>query len=302
MHGIPLAVDGPAAAVDRVTAALDQRLPGGFTITKVADAADAARLIRDRQVYGAIDLAAGGAQILIASGGSPAVAQTLQGIAAALGQRPATGSAIAVHDVAALPSDDPRGAGLAAGSLPIVLGGMLAAVLLTRLVRGRFRRTAGALAYAVTGGLAMAAILQFWLGSLDGHYLANAGATALTIAATSLTILGLESLFGYVGFGIGAVTMLLIGNPLSGASSAPEMLPGWSGTLGQLLPPGAGVHLLRSTAYFDDHGAGHSVLVLLAWLGLGAALSMIGHHRGRRATPSAPLRDTRAEPAAYATP
>jgi hypothetical protein len=165
---------------------------------------------------------------------------------------------------------------------------MLAAVLLTRLVHGRIRRTAGALAYAVTAGLAMAAILQFWLGSLAGHYLANAGAVALTVAATSLTILGLESLFGFPGFSLGGVTMLLVGNPLSGASSAPEMLPGWSGTVGQFLPPGAGVHLLRSTAYFHGDGIGDSVVVLLAWLGFGAVLSLIGHHRSRRVTPAAP--------------
>jgi len=137
-------VDGPATAVDRVTIALDQRLPGGFTITKVSDVADAERLIRDRKVDGAIDVTTGGPQVFIASGGSPAVAQTLQSVAAGLRPRPGNGSPVAVHDIAALPSDDPRGAGLAAGSLPLVLGGMIAAVLFTRLVRGRLRRTVGA--------------------------------------------------------------------------------------------------------------------------------------------------------------
>jgi hypothetical protein len=300
VHGVPIAVAGPAAAVNHVTITLDQRLPGGFTITKVSDAAHAERMIRDREVYGAIDVSTGSPRLLIASGGSPLVAQTLQGIAAALSPRQGNGPPVTVRDVAALPSGDPRGAGLAAGSLPLVLGGMIAAVLLTRLVRGRLRRTVGAFAYSVTGGLAMAAILQFWLGSVSGHYLANAGAVALTIAATSLTILGCESLFGYLGFSVGAIAMLVIGNPLSGASSAPEMLPGWSGAVGQLLPPGAGVHLLRSTAYFDGHGTGGSILVLLAWLAVGAVLSLIGHHRSRRVTPSVLLPENAAEPVALA--
>jgi hypothetical protein len=35
-----------------------------------------------------------------------------------------------------------------------LLGGMIAAVLFIRLVRGRLRRTAGAFAYSVTAGLA----------------------------------------------------------------------------------------------------------------------------------------------------
>jgi hypothetical protein len=74
---------------------------------------------------------------------------------------------------------------------------------------------------------------------------------ALAVAATSLTVLGLQSRLGYAGLGLGAATVMLIGNPLSGTSTAREMLPGWSGTLGRLLPPGAGGQLLRSTAFFD---------------------------------------------------
>ncbi|WP_158852924.1 hypothetical protein [Saccharothrix deserti] len=285
VHDVPIAVAGPAAAVEQISAALDQRLPGGFEITEVADTAAAERLIRDRQVYGAIDLGSGSPQVIVASAAGAAVAQTLQGIATGLSQAQAqgAGTTVAVRDIAALPADDPRGAGLAAGALPLVMGGLLAALLLTRLVRGTARRVTGALAFAITSGLAVAAILQFWLGSLGGAYPANSGAIALTIAATSVSILGLESLLGYVGFGLGAVTMMLIGNPLSGTATAPEMLPGWSGALGRLLPPGAGGQLLRSTAFFDGRGATHSVIVLVTWLALGAGLCLAGGLRARRA-------------------
>ncbi|MEV0271489.1 ABC transporter permease [Hamadaea sp. NPDC050747] len=192
------------------------------------------------------------------------------------------------------PADDPRGAGLSAGALPPVMGGLLAAVLLTRLVRGTGRRVAGALASAVTGGLAVAGILQFWFGSLSGSYPANAGAVALSIAAVSLTVLGLESVFGYSGIGTGAVIMMLIGNPLSGTATAPEMLPGWSGALGQLLPPGAGGRLLRSTAFFDGRGATPAVSVLVVWAALGALLCLIGGLRAHSAA-SNPERAPRKE-------
>ncbi|MFI7444828.1 hypothetical protein [Nonomuraea indica] len=284
VHDVPIAVAGPAAAAERLRTALDLRLPHGFEITEVADTAAAERLIRDREVYGAIDVSSGTPQVIIASAGSAAVAQTLQGVAAALGQAqaPGAGPGAAIRDLAALPADDPRGAGLAAGALPLVMAGLLAVLLLTRLVSGTARRVTGALAFAITGGLAAAAILQFWLGSLTGSYWANSGAIALTIAATALSILGLEALFGFVGFGLGAVTMMLIGNPLSGTATAPEMLPGWSGVLGQLLPPGAGGQLLRSTAFFDGHGATHPVTVLAAWLTVGAMLCLAGGLRARR--------------------
>ncbi|MBU2668790.1 hypothetical protein KOI35_35295 [Actinoplanes bogorensis] len=289
LHDVPIAVSGPAPAVAQVTAALDQRMPDAFTVTRVDNTATAEELIRDREVYGAIDLSTGSPQVLTASAGSVQVAQALQSVATALGQAQAGAApAVTVRDVVALPADDPRGAGLAAGALPLVMGGMLAAVLLTNLLRGASRRITGALVFAVTGGLALAAILEFWFGSLDGSYLANAGAIALSIAAVSLTLLGLESLFGYPGFGIGAVVMLLIGNPLSGSTAAPQMLPGWSGTLGQLLPPGAGNQLLRSTAFFDGQGATHSIVVLVSWLALGVVLSVLGAARSRRKAATAP--------------
>ncbi|WP_350275629.1 hypothetical protein [Kribbella sp. HUAS MG21] len=275
VHDLPIAVAGPAPAVQQIRAALEQRAPGAFVISEVRDTAAAELLIRDREVYGAIDVSAGAPQIITASSASAAVAQALN--AAATGLRPAdnTGATPAVRDLVPLPADDPRGAGLAAGALPLVMGGLLAAVLLTRLIRGTARQLLGALAFALAGGLAVAAILQFWFGSLSGSYLANSGAVALAVAATSVSILGLQTLLGYVGLGLGAATMMLVGNPLSGTATAPEMLPGWSGTLGQLLPPGAGGQLLRSTAFFDGQGAAGPIAVLAGWLTLGLLLCAV---------------------------
>jgi hypothetical protein len=277
VHDVPIAVAGPAPAVQQVTAALEQRLPGAFEVTAVDGTAAAEQLIRDREAYGAIDLTSGKPQVITASAASAPVAQTLQALAAGLAQGETP--AVAARDLVPLPSDDPRGAGLA---LPLVIGGIMAAALLTARLRGTGRRVTGALAFAITGGLAMAAILQYWLGSLGGDYLANAGGIALSIGATALTLLGLESLLGTAGLGIGAAVMMLVGNPLSGVASAPQMLPGWSGALGQLLPPGAGGSLLRSTAFFDGAGATHAVVVLLSWLAFGAQLCVASALRARR--------------------
>lgn len=285
VHDLPIAVVGNADQVELISARLDQRLPGGFDVTAVADTAAAEAAILDRDVYGAIDVGGAQPQVLIASAASPVVAQTLQGIAS--GFTAGADAAPAVRDLAPLPADDPRGAGLAAGSLPLVIGGLMAAGLLTALLQGTARRMAGAIAFSVTGGLAMAAILQFWLGSIDGNYLLDSAVIALSVAATSLTILGLESLIGAAGLGLGAALLMLVGNPFSGTTSAPELLPGWSGELGQLLPPGAAGTLLRSTAFFDGNGGQQPLLVLLAWLAVGLVLCTVGGRRARlRVTPS----------------
>jgi hypothetical protein len=154
-------------------------------------------------------------------------------------------------------------------------------------VTGFTPRLVGALALAVTGGLALTAILQFWLGSLDGNYWANSAVVALVIAAIAVTLLGLESLFGHVGLGLGAAVMVLLGNPLSGLTTAPEMLPTPWGALGQLLPPGAGGTLLRTVAFFPDGPVAAPLAVLLAWLAGGLALCAAGTvltNRGGRTT------------------
>ena len=131
------------------------------------------------------------------------------------------------------------------------------------------------LGIAAGGGLAATGVLQGWLGALDGSYWANAGVFSLGIAAIGLTLVGLRRAIGMAGPPLGAMTILLLGNPLSGVTSAPEPLPtGWS-TLGQLLPPGATGTALRSTAFFDGAGAGLPLLILSVWVLAGAALALL---------------------------
>ena len=64
---------------------------------------------------------------------------------------------------------------------------------------------------------------QRWLSVLPGQYYAIAVGTRLTALAVSATVaLGLWP----AGLGLDAATMMVLGTPLSGATSAPEMLPG----------------------------------------------------------------------------
>jgi hypothetical protein len=274
---IPLAVSGPTPAVEQVKTTLEQAMPGGFDLTAVPDRAAAVQRIEDRDAYGAIVLDSAQPEVLTASAGGPAVAQILTQLAS----RMHPDSPAKVTDIVPLPKDDPRGAGLAAGALPLVLGGIIAAGALTQLVRSGSKRIIGAITFAVTGGLALGAVLQYWLGSFEGSYLGNSGVIAMSLAAISLTLLGLEWLLGTAGLALGSAVMMLLGNPLSGMTSAPEMLPnGWS-TLGQLLPPGAAGTALRSVSFFDGAGAARPLVVLACWLLVGLALCGLGAFRTR---------------------
>ncbi|MBB5832374.1 hypothetical protein [Brachybacterium aquaticum] len=98
----------------------------------------------------------------------------------------------------------------------------------------------------------------------------------------SLFVLGMESLLGYPGLGIGAILMMFVANPLSGMATGWQWLPSPWGLIGQLLPIGASGTLVRSVAFFDGHGAARPILVLACWAVLGALLVGLSAVRGRR--------------------
>lgn len=270
---VPIVVAGPAQAVGPVSGALSQAMPGAFQVSAVGDRAQAESAVRDQRAYGAIVVGPTGAEVLVTSARSPVVAQLLTQVGAKLGA--AQQVAVTTTDVVPLPPSDPRGAGLVAGLLPIVLGGLACAAAGTMLLRQRIWRVVTAGIFAVVGGFVLAALLQGWLGSLTGSLLANAGVLTLGIAAVSFSVLGLETLLGARGLGLGAALVMLFGNALSAASSAPELLPtGW-GALGQLLPPGAVNSALRSVAFFDGAGAARPLLVLAIWALVGLVLTLV---------------------------
>jgi hypothetical protein len=282
---VPLVVAGPDPAIAQVRQHLGQS--GAFDITEVADRAAAIDAIEDRDAYGAILIGPTGPEVLTASAASGVVAQRLGALATSLAPEQHSSTPMPqVTDVAPAPPDDPYGWGLSAGMLPLVLGGLAAGGAFATLIAGVWRRITGVLVLSVIGGLAMAAIWQQWLGDLDGPYLGNVGVIGLAIAAIATVLIGLRGLIGLAGLGLGAALFLLLGNPLSGMSTAPELLPtGW-GELGQLLPPGAAGSLLRSVDFFDDAGAARPLTVLLSWLAAGLVLCLAAELRRRRTQPN----------------
>jgi len=120
-----------------------------------------------------------------------------------------------------------------------------------------------------------------WLAVLDGNWAVNLAALALTIFALASAVVGLTAALGRAGLAVAAPLLIFIGNPWSGATSAPELLPRPAGVIGQLLPAGAGSSLLRSTAFFDGARSTPALLVLGAWSLIGLAGIWRGAHRNR---------------------
>ena len=285
-HGVPIGAAGPQAAGGQLTTMLEQNAPGAFDVTYYPGEAGLADAIRQRDVYGGIVLPSepgGPARLLVASGGSPAIAQSLTQLGSQVSQR--TGIPMETEDLAPPTSADPRGAGIAASALPITLAGLLPAIaLLLVLRREAWTRFAAAVLFAGVAGVTIAALLRYVFGSIDQNFWGVAAGLTLGVAAASLTLLGLGALFGRVGLALGALLAVLVGNPLSGLTSAPEMLPAPWGELGQLLPQGATATLLRSTAAFDGAGATSAVVALTCWTLAGTVLIVTAALRRPRST------------------
>ncbi|MZF89053.1 ABC transporter permease [Streptomyces sp. SID5643] len=268
---LPLGVAGPPAAAAQVEKQLE-RHEGAFEIHRYADEAAARSAIEDRSVYGAVVVTQQGPELLTASAAGPAVAQFLQ--QAVERQAAAGGAQVRTVDVVPTPASDPRGAALSAAVLPLALAGIAAGAVVTLLGLRGVRAAFALLGASALVGVAAAGIAHSWLGALGGDWWAEAGVLALSTLAVGGAVAGLAALVGPAGTGIAAAVVMLIGNPFSGATSAPQMLPEPAGAIGQWLPPGAGTTLLRSVSSFDGAAATGPALTLTWWavLGLGAVL------------------------------
>jgi hypothetical protein len=276
-HAVPIGAAGPMAASGEVADLLEQHAPGAFAITYYPGEEALRNAIRNRDVYGGISLGPGSdfagqaaperPRLLIATGGSPMVAQMLTQIGGGIAQH------VPLHteDLAPPTASDPRGAGLAASALPITLAGLLPAVALVLLLRREvWTRFVAAVVFAAGAGITIAALLRYVFGSIDHNVWGVAAGLTLGFLAAGLSIMGLGSLFGRAGLAIGGLLALLLGNPPSGLNSAPELLPSGWGTLGQWLPQGA-------TA---------AIAALACWAVAGTALIVIAAVRQGRSAPA----------------
>ncbi|GAA1872634.1 hypothetical protein [Myceligenerans crystallogenes] len=340
---LPVAITGPADAVDAVAGRLAEARPGTIELIEVGDRDAAVESVETRETYGAIvlgDASAGEAPEVLTSSAANgatnqlmnALAQQLQtavteqataatsermtaaqseaaetvrqtvedAVAAALraaaqGERPgatAAGAApaapepvdveiprVKVTDVVPLSDDDPNGSGFTAALFPTLLGGMVGGIGISTAVRGAMRRVSAVILYSALGGGILTAILQGWFGVLQGDWWWTLGAMSLSIAAIAAPITGFVAIFGRAGIAAGPVLMMLIGNPISGATTPKEFLPWHWGEIGQWFPPGASGTLLRDLSYFPAADAANAWIALGAWVAGGIVLSLVGHAR-----------------------
>lgn len=289
-HNLPIAIAGQPATVQNVSAALSQAQPGAFEVTPVADEESARTAILNRDVMGALVIDQKGVTVLTAPGASSAVATLLTELGRTVGAQLLSAQGVTVPNVATqtvvVPggSGDPLGSGFPSLVLPLVIASLSTGVVTAFVVKSTGGRLLSLLVSAVLAGAWISLIAGTWLGIVVGSWTV-AGVGALCVLSVSAALVGAYTLLGRIGIAVVAPVILLLGNPLSAAASAPQLLPaGWS-ALGQVLPPGAAVQALRSVAFFSFAGAGGPIMILSLWAGIGLVLVLFGISR----TPTKPV-------------
>ncbi len=256
----------------------------GYEVKQYPDEEAARQAILDREIYGA----SSAGKTLVSSAASFTVAQTLKEMA---------GDAEVV-DVRPVAKEDPRGLSINFTILPLSVTAILGALLLFQLAPAVTppTRLAALTLFALVGGITSMLIAHVAIGAIPGPFLALAGLAALAIAAMATASSGLMQRLGPPGIGLSFLIFLMLGNPASGAASAPELLPDPWKDGGQFLPPGALGTGLRNVAYFDGAALTRPLLVLLAITALGVVLVLTGPRGSARACPSIRLSNSRSRP------
>ena len=291
---LPVGIVGTTPNSQRAVAELDRADAGAFDFRLYTDQAAARAAIRDREVYGAFVVTPTGSTVLEASAAGPMVAQLLTATGQRLAAHAGAGAARSSHvgtapstksvDVVPISTKDPRGVILSSALLPLSICSILIAAAVAALIgfRPAWRQLVALAVVSAAAGAGAYLIAQGVLGALPHHHVATWGALALTVLAISAATAGLYALVGTAGLAASAAVMVFVGNPFSGATSAPPLLPGAVRDIGQWLPPGAGASLLRDVTYFGGNGAAGPLGVILLWVGVGLGAVAIGQHTSVR--------------------
>jgi hypothetical protein len=286
-HDLPVGIVGTPVVTDSAEAELGRAAPGAFEAHAYRSLTAAKTAVLHRSIYGAFQPAPSPV-LVVASAASPAVAVLLQRTFARAAGR--SGRVPAVRDVVPLPESDSSGATTFSAILSLIIAGLAGTTMVFTLTRHRPEafRLAVTAALGVGAGLITALVTNVLVGAFPAHFFAVWGVATLFVLAIGMSIAAFQVIFGIAGTAIGAILFLVIGNPASGGSSAPELLPHFWRTLSQVLPPGAAVTSMRDVVYFHGHGSTHALIVLALYAVLGSGIAMIAYRlRGPHAAATA---------------
>ena len=264
--------------------------------TRYASEADALDAIDQRKIDGALVAGpAGGKLIVVPAAGNPGAAA----LSAAFGA-----GAAALHQKLVIVQSHPLPAGDASGAvsffvvMALIVGGYLSSTLAMAFggTASRRRRLGSLAIAAVIGALLTDTLAGPVLGAIpSSKFLVLWALFTLIMMAVAFATAALQTLLGAGGTLVVVIVFVIFGAPSSGGTVPASYLPTLWRTIGPYLPAGAGTTAVRNTIYFDGNRIGPSLIILAAYLVVGAFAVLLLH---RRRAPTATDADAAASSAA----
>ncbi len=240
----------------------------------------ALRAIDRRKIDGAFVVGPDGARLIVVPGASSAGATALSTAFAA--------AAAAFHQQLEIVQVHPLLPGDAGGNvsfivvMALIVGGYLASTMAMAFGgRGTWRRRLASLGIAaVVGGLLTDTLAGPVLDAVPtSKFLALWGLFTLVMVAVAFSAAALQAALGAAGTLVVVVVFVIFGAPASGGTVPNAFLPTLWRTFGPYLPAGAGTTAVRNTIYFDGNGITRSMVILSAYLVVGAVAVFAIHGR-----------------------
>ncbi|MCI2423928.1 ABC transporter permease [Saccharopolyspora sp. K220] len=262
-HSLPLAVVGTnekAKLIDEM-----ERVAGTAFQLHEYSYEQALQAVDEQRVFGIVDLRGNGVRLDVVGAAGASVAQLLAEVG------PQAGATyrvpVAVTDLRPLQRGDPRGLALFYVSVAATLVGFLGAIQLNMHASAlspveRIAFTAG---YALLGGFAIVAVVDWLLGAIRFPFVEVWGILALTMFTSGMVFTMFNVLLGRWAMVPTWGLLVLLGNPSSGGVVSWPLLPSALGLIGSWLPPGASVNATHTAVYFGGHQHAQPFLVLTAW-------------------------------------
>ena len=279
----PIAVVGSSNQVRLVGNKLGRVQPSGFDVRQSRSVPAATEAVRDRKVAAAY--AAGAADTLYLARAASAIrANYLQGLFARIAAQAGSRTPVVV-DLVPLASGH-GGTGLFFFVFPLMMAGLITAIVLLQLPPWGIGRRVGAV--AAVGAIGAAAT---YLTSIELHVLPDK--PLLLVYACLITqvygqlMVGAAPLLKQFFLPVSLTFALILSVPSSGGTVTPDLLPTPFHDLSDALPLAQAVKITRSVAYFHNAGITQTTLVLGLWAAAAAGTVAIAWLRQSRARSAA---------------
>ncbi len=236
--------------------------------------------IDQRKIDGALVAGRDAAKLIVVpaagAAGATALGNAFGAAAAALHQK------LAVVQAHPLPPGDASGAVSFFVVMALIIGGYLSSTIAMAFGgrATRRRRLASLAIAAVIGALLTDTLAGPVLGAApSSKFLVLWALFTLVMMAVAFATAALQSLLGAGGTLVVVIVFVIFGAPASGGTVPAAYLPGFWRLLGPYLPAGAGTTAVRNTIYFDGNKIATSLIILAAYLVVGAIAVLLIRQR-----------------------